>query len=214
MSLNFIGQKTIMTSVITGDIIRSRKANPEEWLRRLKKELKPLGRSPRFWEIYGGDTFQVRVTDPLQALQVAIKIKSGLKTIKAIDVRMAIGLGEISYEASRITESNGTAFVNSGEKFELLKKEKINLAIKSPWEEFDNELNLYLKLSLIIMDKWTTNGAEMVQISLDNPTLSQEKLGKLLSIKQNAISNRLKRTNLETLMEVNELYKKKLKKLL
>src|SRR3546814_11309760 len=62
----------------------------------------------------------------LDALATAIGIKAIIKSIKQLDVRMAIGLGEISYVAKRVTESNGSAFVFSGEKFERLKKEKIS----------------------------------------------------------------------------------------
>lgn len=203
-----------MVAVITGDLIRSRKVSPDLWLNKLKMQLKPLGKSPFFWEIYGGDTFQLRIDDPLQALITAIKIKAGIKTVKSVDVRMAIGIGEISFDAKKVTESNGTAFVNSGEKFELLKREKQNLAIKSQWAEFDIEMNLYLRLGLFIMDKWTVNGAEMVGLSIANPTTSQEKLGKKLGIKQNAVSNRLKRTGFDAIMELNSLYQSKLRKLL
>jgi len=41
-------------------------------------------------------------------------------------VRMAIGIGGKSYSGDRITESNGEAFINAGEKFEELEKEKFN----------------------------------------------------------------------------------------
>ena len=203
-----------MIGVITGDVIRSRKANPDVWLKKLKEQLRPFGKTPFFWEIYGGDTFQLRLEDPLMVLMAAIKIKAGLRTVKSVDVRMSIGIGDINYEAKKITESNGTAFIHSGEKFELLKKEKQNLALKTPWAGFDTEMNLYLKLALFVMDKWTVNGAEMVGISIANPTMSQEKLGKILGIKQNAVSNRLKRTGFDTIVELNSLYQIKLKELL
>ncbi len=64
-------------------------------------------------------------------LLVAMKLKASLKAVKGINVRMAIGIGTRTYNAAKITESNGSAFVNSGEKFEMLKQEKQNLAIKS-----------------------------------------------------------------------------------
>ncbi len=69
------------------------------------------------------------------------------KKISTIDVRMAIGIGEKTYSGKRVSESNGPAFIYSGEKFETLKKQNINLAIQSPWKDFDKEINLYLKLA-------------------------------------------------------------------
>jgi hypothetical protein len=202
-----------MVSVITGDIINSKRNSPKAWLKPLKKELDAIGKSPKFWEIYRGDSFQVIVSDPKNALLTAIKIKATLKSIQGINVRMSIGMGSRTHNAPKITESNGSAFVHSGEKFETLKKEKQNLAIKSDWPIFDEEMNLYLKLSLIAMDNWTVNAAEIVKTAMENPGKLQEELGQIVGIKQNAISNRLKRAYYGEIMEVNEMYKSKLKSL-
>ena len=195
-----------MIAVITGDIIGSQKASPRLWLSSLKKELNAIGESPRYWEIYRGDSFQLLVTSPREVLRVAIKIKASLKCIPEIDARMAIGLGDYAHREPRVTESNGTAFVHSGELFEKLKSEKQNLAIRSPWPEFDREMNLLLKLSLIVMDHWTMNAAEVVKTTMENPGKVQEELGQIVGIRQNAISNRLKRAYYDEIMEVNELY--------
>jgi SatD family (SatD) len=202
-----------MVAVITGDIINSKKINPKKWLKPLKRELDKIGMSPKFWEIFRGDSFQVIINKPENALQWAIKIKAVLKSIQDIDVRMAIGIGDISYNAPKITESNGSAFVNSGEKFEMLRKQKQNLAVKSNRADFDKEMNLFLRLALIAMDNWTVNAAEIVNTTLENPGKLQEELGRIVGIKQNAISNRLKRAYYDEVMEVNEMYKVKLKTL-
>lgn len=202
-----------MLCVITGDIINSQKNGPKAWLKPLKKELDKIGKSPKFWEIYRGDSFQVLITNPKEALVISIKIKAALKSIKKIDVRMSIGLGKRTYNAPKITESNGSAFVHSGEKFEVLKQERQNIAIKSDWPEFDREINLYLKLSLIAMDNWTINAAQTMSIAMANPAKSQEELGKLVGIKQNAISSRLKRAYYTEIMEMNAMYQSKLKDL-
>ena len=200
-----------MVAVITGDIINSKRNNPKTWLRVLKKELEKAGKSPKTWDIYRGDSFQLLVNNPEDALLTAIKIKASLKSIKNTNVRMSVGIGDITYTASKITESNGTAFVHSGEKFELLKKEKQNLAIKSDWPAFDKDMNLFLKLASIAMDNWTTNAAEIVYTTLENPGKLQEELGRIVGIKQNAISNRLKRAYYDEIVELNEMYVMKLK---
>ncbi len=202
-----------MIAVITGDIIGSQNINPKSWLNALKKELSGIGESPKTWEIYRGDSFQAIVANPANALKTAIKIKATLKAIQDMDVRMAIGIGNKTFAAHKVTESNGTAFVHSGETIEMLKNAKQTLAIKSNWPAFDKEMNLLLKLSLIIMDNWTVNAAEVVKTTMENPATVQNKLGRIVGIKQSAISNRLKRAYYDEIMEVNDMYLFKLKTL-
>src|SRR5690606_38464016 len=115
-----------MKAVITGDIVNSSKVNPDTWLPKLKDVLNLFGNTPNEWEIYRGDSFQLIIKDPLMALKAAILIKASIKSIKSLDIRMAIGIGDISHSSQRITESNGPAFIYSGEKFETLKQDKLN----------------------------------------------------------------------------------------
>lgn len=204
----------IMIAVITGDIINSKMVETEIWLGTLKEELYKLGSNPKDWEIYRGDSFQLAIVDAAQALINAIKIKAAIKSKCKADVRIAIGIGDKNYDAAKITESNGIAFVRSGDKFELLKKEKQNLAIKSGLPDFDSEINLYIKLGLIVMDNWTKNFAEIVNLMIESPNISQNELGSLIGIKQSAVSRRLKQANFAEITELNEMYKSKLKELI
>ncbi|WP_335964488.1 SatD family protein [Galbibacter sp. PAP.153] len=199
-----------MTSVITGDIISSRNIkNPEEWLEPLKKVFVGIT-SNRDWEIYRGDSFQIEIKDIRETFLMSTLIKSTIKKIKELDVRMAIGIGEKTHDAASISESNGSAFIYSGEKFETLKEQKINLAIKTGHKELDDELNLYFKLALIAMDNWTKSSAEIVKISIENPDLSQEEVGHLIGIKQSAVSERIKRASFDEIMELDCMYRKKI----
>jgi hypothetical protein len=200
-----------MVAVITGDLINSSERSPRLWLKILKRELNAIGKSPSSWQVYRGDSFQLLVPDPSDALRIAIKIKVAIKTIDLLDVRMAIGLGEKDYNATKITEANGPAFIHSGEQFELLKKEKVSLALKSGWELFDQEMNLYLKLVLDIMDSWTVNTAEIVKLSMEHPEKSQKELGEMIGIRQNTVSERLTRAYYKDIMEVIDIYRIKLK---
>lgn len=199
-----------MIAVITADIIKSTNAQPEIWLNALKNELNRLGSNPKDWEIYRGDSFQCAV-NPEVAVLSAIKLKAAIKSTGKIDIRIAIGLGDITYDSDRVTESTGSSFVHSGAKFETLKKEKQNIAMKSDYDNFDAEINLYLKLGLIAMDNWTMNSAEMVSLMLNNPNLSQTEIGQLIGIKQTSVSLRLKRAYFYELMEINDMYKTKLR---
>ena len=201
-----------MTSIIIGDIINSRKLPTKKWLAPLKQFLANQGKSPKDWEIFRGDQFQLEVKNPEDALLVAIQIKALMKSLK-LDARMSIGIGDKTHNAKKISESNGTAFINSGEVFENLKKEKNTLAIKSGNDIFDYEINLMLRLALTIMDNWLPQASELVLVTTKNQTFSQEQIGEILNINQAAVSRRKSRSQLDLIMEFDAFYREKIKNL-
>jgi DNA-binding transcriptional regulator LsrR (DeoR family) len=75
-------------------------------------------------------------------------------------------------------------------------------------------MNLYLKLAGIFMDKWSVSSAELVQIILNNPNITQEEIGKSLGIKQNSVSGRWNRANVNEILEVNKIFQNKIKNLI
>lgn len=213
-----------MIAVIKGDIIASRKiSNPEAWINPLKSLLSQWGNNPKDWELVWGDFFQLEIKSPQEALEKAWAIKSTIKQVpegkgdkknSPLDVRLAIGIGAKSYDGSKISESNGPAFVYSGERFETLKKDRMTMAIQSPWEEWDKEINLYLKLAGTFMDSWTISSAELVSLYLQNPQATQEEIGKKLGIKQNSVSGRWSRAKIDELIEINKVFQHKINDLL
>ncbi|APY09374.1 transcriptional regulator [Winogradskyella sp. J14-2] len=200
-----------MTSVITGDIIKSRNLKDQNiWMEQLKYALNTLSSNKSYYEIYRGDSFQYECRDIYDSFINAVYIKSCIKTIKGLDVRMSIGIGTKDHEGNTVSESNGEAFVHSGETFETLKKEKVNLKVKTRDFVLNEELNLYFKLALIAMDNWTTNSAEIVKLSIENPTMIQAELAKLIGISQDAVSKRQKRAYLDEILELDKLYRQKI----
>lgn len=207
-------------AIIKGDIVSSRKiSNQEKWIKPLKDLLGTWGKTPKQWELVWGDFFQLEIEQPEEALRKALIIKSLIKQTlltesnrrnSTIDVRMAIGIGEKSYSAKRISESNGSAFVFAGEKFDTLRKEKTNLAFQSPWQALDEEINLYLKLANTFMDKWSVSSAELVKIVLENPNISQQEIGEQLGIKQNSVSNRWRTANIDEIKTLDKVFRKRI----
>lgn len=203
-----------MVSIITGDIIKSRTIkDPDVWLSTLKKALTFVENDPSKWEIYRGDSFQIEIKNIEESFKTALYIKACIKSIKGLDVRLAIGIGSKSFEGPKITESNGEAFQFSGDTLETLKKEKTNLKIKTANETLNDELNLYFKFALIIMDHWSVNSAEIVKLSIEQPNALQVELGKVIGINQNAISSRQKRAHLDEILELDTMYRLKLNQL-
>lgn len=194
-----------MIAVITGDIINSREGDIESWINPLKETLNKYGSEPKNWEIYRGDSFQLSL-EIEKALLAVLHIKSTIKQIKTYDVRMAVGIGEEKYSSKKITESNGTAFVNSGECFEGLKK--YSVAIKSNNKKLDESLNIMFKLSLLTMDNWSSVVSKVIKTAIEHPGKNQKGLAKLLNRSQSNISEAFKRGGFEEMMNLNEFYVK------
>lgn len=207
-------KQALLTSVITGDLVGSRTTDSAIWLSRLKKALSPEGKSPGDWEIYRGDSFQLEVKDPTLAFLTVIRIKAAIKTIKNLDVRMAIGIGNKTYNSDRVAESSGEAFIRSGEAFESLKKPRQTLAIKSGWQTFDREMNVCFRLVSIPMDDWTPGSAELVQLLIKRQTVTQEVLARKLGVTQPSVSARQNRSHIEEILALDELYREKVSLLL
>ncbi len=199
-----------MTSIITGDIINSKKSSPKKWLDALKSVLNNYGSSPLVWEIYRGDSFQLEVS-PKLALEACILIKATIKQFDNLDVRLAIGIGEKEYHSENITESNGSAFVNSGECFESLKK--TTLAIKSPFEAFDTQINIMLELAQLTINNWTSTTATLVKTALEHPDFNQKQIAKTLEKTQGNISQGLKRAGFDEVFKLLQYFKTQMQSL-
>jgi len=199
-----------MIAIITGDIINSRKGNINNWMNILKTALNYYGESPKQWEIFRGDSFQLQIT-PNQSIVGAFHIKAMIKQKSKQDVRIAIGLGVEEYCADRITEANGSAYVNSGECFDTLKKH--TLAIKSANEEFDTTINIMLQLATLTANNWSKTVAETITTILEHPDKNQNEIAKMLNKSQSNVSAALKRSGFEEIMKLNSYYQSQLAKL-
>lgn len=201
-----------MTAIITGDIINSEGQKASEWIEVLKKLFSEWGETPTEWEIYRGDEFQLKIA-PKKALWAALQIKSAVKSIKDLDVRMAIGVGSETFKGETVSESNGSAYQRSGRTFETLRKEKLTLAITTGNTKEDESLNLMLRLALDFMDEWSLVSAELITISLASPRMSQQEIAEQLNIQQSAVSQRQKRARLDLVLQLLEYYQQSVKRM-
>lgn len=200
-----------MTSIITGDIIDSQKVKATEWIEDLKGLLSHLASEQKDWEIYRGDSFQIEIKNPKEALLAAIRIKAFLKSMK-MDARMGIGIGSKPKSNLKISESSGKVFLNAGQVFDSLKKDKLTMGIKTSNAAIDETLNLMLQLSLTVMDSWPQQSAEYVVAAIENPTLTQKELGLKLNIKQASVSRRSNRSHFDLIMKFENYYRETIEK--
>src|ERR1043165_56861 len=109
-------------AVITADIVNStrlKKMEEKTLLANLSFLLKPYK-----FEFYRGDSFQVYVSDPKQALKVALQARAAAKRLSSgfsspfADVRASIGIGDISGPVRDLKTAKGEAFVISGRVFD------------------------------------------------------------------------------------------------
>lgn len=194
-----------MIAVLTGDIVRSAAASPGSWQSVLRRFLNKQGKAPAAWEIFRGDSFQFKC-DPGSAFHKFLLLKSSIRQIPGLDVRVSIGIGIIDYKAGRITESNGPAFVRSGRTFDSM-KEKQYLAISTGDAAADKTLGLLMRFASLVMDNWSSATAETVQVILENPGWNQQQVAGKLKINQSAVSQHRSRAQLDLILELNEYYK-------
>ena len=188
----------MFVSVITGDIVHSKKIKPKVWLPLLEEALSKYATKSSSWKIYRGDSFQLEVD--LDTLFYALfYIKASIKTEALLDVRMAVGVGEKTHKGKSVMTSNGSAYIFSGEMFDSLKKSI--LGIKTAWHDVDELLNLILNLAMLQTEKWNPNLSKTVLFMLNNPNLTQFDAAVKLEKNQAQLSRELKRAGYEEILK-------------
>lgn len=191
-----------MKAVLTGDLIQSRKLDNEH-IDKVLKELdqtfeeiqKRILTMKGAIEIYRGDSFQVLIHEPHLALKVALIIKARLLSLLGdskikSDARIAIGIGTVRLHNSKIVESQGEAFELSGNELDRMVKGSMNLSIKTPWNEPNEEFKVNCLFADSILQNWSAKTAESVfRYLLYGET--QEKQAAYFKVSQPAISKRL-----------------------
>ncbi|MBW7891373.1 MAG: hypothetical protein H3C48_10195 [Chitinophagaceae bacterium] len=193
-----------MIALITGDLVNSVQVSPKEWMPVLTRFLNKQGRSPKAWEIFRGDSFQFRCS-PAAAFKKFLVLKSLIKQIAGLDIRVSIGVGTMEYAAERISASNGTAFLHSGRAFDNM-KDKQYLVFGTGDEKTDLTLNLFARFASLVMDNWSTSVAETVQVFLEKPDWNQQQVAEKLKINQSAVSQNRRRAQLDLLLELDNYY--------
>ncbi len=133
-------------AIITGDIVNStRLKKPEE-----KKLLNTLSSvlKPHQYMFYRGDSFQVYIAEPKDALKIVLQMRAAAKRITTesslplADIRASIGIGSVTKPVRNLETATGEAFLLSGRTFDEMSKSGKRLLIQSN----NDSINLGLKV--------------------------------------------------------------------
>jgi hypothetical protein len=199
-------------AVITGDVVDSTLIKPT-WrslllpsIHEVADELKEL--SSLTIEFFRGDSFQIVIDKPEEAVKIAILLRAGLKSKtpqdseQPWDVRLAVGIGTIDYLSEKIVVSDGEAFRYSGRMLDEIGKRR--LVVLTRWDEVNEELNISTAFADDIVSGWSISQAQVAYLSLlqrvsqkeiaTNLNKSVQSISKLLSAaKENLIRMYLER---------------------
>lgn len=115
-------------SVITADIVNSTKLSKVD-LKKLMNVLVMIFQKHQY-EFFRGDSFQVLVRNPTEALQVLLAARlAAMKLLPAhampvTDVRTSIGIGNVKLPVRVLQTATGEAFVLSGRNFDKMGKDE------------------------------------------------------------------------------------------
>jgi hypothetical protein len=180
--------------VISGDIIGSSLLEPAA-----RKKLQQLldaffKQIAQQWpdiqvQQYRGDSVQAILTsNRLAALRIVLLLHSYLAKEK-FKIRLAIGVGEISYRGKNVVTSDGTAFQASGPYLDDLAKSGEVLSIAGANDDFTSEWQVHSASLNYIIEHLTMPQAEAIYLQLQD--LTQEAIAKKLKIKQPSVYYRL-----------------------
>lgn len=182
-----------INGVITGDIIESSAIQIKyrdfllESIREIADELSVI--EPLKIEFFRGDSFQMVIDTPENAMKIAVLLRAGLKghTPKECkrpwDARLSLGVGTISYHADRIVLSDGEAFQYSGRKLDEMGKRR--LIVKTRWEDVNEELQVSTAFADEVISSWSISQSQAAYQALLYNTSQKELAHKFQKSAQN-----------------------------
>ena len=146
------------------------------------------------FSIKRGDSIQGEISNPADALKIALLLKTAVKKLKVdsknLDIRIAIGVGNIDNKRNSIDESFGEAYIYSGRSLDNMKNDRRVFVAKTNNTVIDEELDVELILLEAIMSGWKTTSAEVLYYTLLG--FNETEIAERLNVSQSAINQRKK----------------------
>jgi actin-like ATPase involved in cell morphogenesis len=200
----------MIVSVLTGDIVNSSKI-PAAGVSLMKSLNKFLNQQKKNYpdikfEIYRGDAFQIVLFQPELAIKLATLIRtfvisSSPTPTQRYDVRISIGLGTADKLDSKVTLSNGQAFIFSGHGLDKIKI-KERLVFKSGDEQLNSDMFISTTALSVIISQWTLKRAKIALAMMLGE--SREDICKKFKILTTTLSTSLSGSNYSEMQKIIE----------
>lgn len=182
-------------AVITGDIVQSSslgQTQKQVMVANLQMVLDDGKQLFPDWngEIFQGDSFQASTSQVKESLRYALFCLTHFRA-QGFGLRIAIGIGDISYVSGSVRTSDGSAFLHSGRTLgELKKKNSSFIGIKTGNTEDDSEFEVHCTGLDFLLGRCTKPQAQALSLAING--LTQVQIADSLNITQPTVQQRLK----------------------
>jgi len=177
-----------LQAVLTGDIVNSTKLDSPTETQLLQSLNEVL--TPYQFEFYRGDSFQVYLADAGLALKTALLCRTAAIAVQqgeeTTDLRISIGIGEVSQPVDNLGAAKGEAFLLSGRSFDEIQKTETRLAISCQDEWGKLACTLAAGYINSIFNGITAKQAEVIFLLLQGET--QQKISEKINKSKSTIS--------------------------
>lgn len=153
-------------AVITGDIVNSTKLSKQEY-KTLVKNLMTIFQ-PFQSEFFRGDSFQVFVKSPADALKVILQSRTMAinltgRSTPLTDIRASIGIGQVKTPLKTFQLSSGEAFLLSGRNFDQMPRTtKLSIICGEKYAAVNKGLTVLSRFVDYIFERLTLKQAAVV----------------------------------------------------
>lgn len=195
----------VTSAVITADIVNSTLISVG-LEKKFKEELANV-LSLHKYEFYRGDSFQIFVKNPKQALQIVLQMRVTARKVSHInDIRTSIGIGKANPYLKKISTSTDEAFILSGRPFDELAKSERRLIIHSPNSIINIGLNVISYFVDYLFKTITQKQSEVLfELLADN---TQLKTAKKLKKSQSTINKHAQSAGWNEILNILTEYEK------
>lgn len=173
-------------AILTADIVNSsllRATETEELIAALNALIHPYAKKHEF---YRGDSFHTLLNEPETGLELAALLRLCVRKMqpshlkKPLDIRIAIGLGEIDTPVRKLSTATGEAFVLSGRELDKLSQTDQCLSLVTTSNSANEAFQILSEYSDWLFSNISTTQAEVILPLLNGytETLVAEQLKK------------------------------------
>jgi hypothetical protein len=193
-----------IAAVITADIVHSTQLTGAMG-RKLAGKLRSVLASYRF-EFYRGDSFQVYIKEPGNALTVVLCLRAAARTIGFIyDVRASIGIGQVRTHFRELSTATGEAFTLSGRGFDEISKTENRMIMRSSNKPATSSLKIMAYFIDYIFKGLTPKQAEVLLVLLAGNT--QQEAARKLKKSQSTVNKHAQSAGWNELVKLSEEFR-------